>query len=211
VRNTLRWYVDAGLIMTTSQGRCALQKAYSIDAFSDAFGLHRRTFAEHVEAIGRHAEFLVPQVWDDQWGVEEIALSQYLFAFQPLGLRDKDMLPFKTIESNRIVLEMWKAVHGVFTPYVHTLAERTEKEREALSDFVSLEEGFQYKYSSPTPYDGRSVWKFLDQQEVKKSREKLAKLEGERQIIQLLWNEDPREPKRGSFAAHGPYITARVT
>jgi hypothetical protein len=201
VSKALRWYVDAGLIMTTSQGRCTLQQAY---------GRYQRTFAEHVEAIAKYAEFLVWPVWNDQWGVEEIAVSQFLFAFQPLGLENKDMLPFQQPNENHIILELWKAVDRVFTPYVHTLAERSANEKQALVSKASIEQVFRYKYKSPTPCNGRSVWNFLDQEEVRKSREILEKLEGENQIIQLEWKEKPVEPKRSSFAAYGPYIAASV-
>ena len=182
--------------MTSSEGRRILHEAYSFDGV-------RRTFAEHVDAIASYAAFNVPPVWNDQWGVEEISLSHYLFSFQPLNMASTDMLTFKTTETNPIIYRLWTAVHSVFAPYVHTLAERSggvDAERVAITGG-----DFEYKYNGPVARG--KAWRFVDQEEVRGSREVFAALEGEAQIVELIWQFEPALPRRGGYLS-GVYTSA---
>jgi hypothetical protein len=200
---TMRWHVDAGLLMTTSEGREQLRDAYSFDDPSGSGDKRVHTLDEHINVMGKNMDFLVKAVWSGQWGVDEIALSHYLFSFQPLYNTSQDMMTFKTLDDNEKIIKMWSAVEKVFAPYVHTLTERPDANFDTDEKVENLDP-IVYKYGQAS-----NRWAFLEQEEVCNSRNKLSALTDNEQIINLQWNMQPKRC-RGPIAYDKVYITARL-
>ena len=181
LEETQRWIADAGLIMTTDEGRTIIREAYN--------GM---TFGEHVDVMGKRMEFGNKFAWDGTWGVEEMALTQYLFAFQPLSNKSKSMVTYDYTnkEDEATMLRMYNAVKDVFDPYVHTLGERKDDPPREGTNTLDDQANVVYTYESP-----RNGWLFADQEERGDARETFAGISDQDSIIELSW-EALRSPSK---------------
>jgi hypothetical protein len=116
------WYVDAGLVITNNTARSGLRAVYK--------GI---TFEQHLDRIVAKTNYAA-----DWWSAynkaatDEMALSQYLLAFQPQRTDDGFLGQWFEKEYNLEVVAMWKTVTSQFGPYVHALGQRTvEPEQES--------------------------------------------------------------------------------
>lgn len=114
------WYVDAGLFITNNSARNALREAYQGISFADHL---KRMVAKTNYAFDEMSAY-------NQVATDEMALSQYLLAFQPQRAEDTDSDSHYlgqrfSVNENKAVILMWTAVVNTFGPYVHTLGERS--------------------------------------------------------------------------------------